>query len=282
MREFEAFDPSDEALVELRTEWCAAASRLLREIALSGPHDRHPALLSVRAGAGGADARAWADQLVAMYAAWAREEGRAAHLVDERHGEGGLRAATLRIGGRDAYGWLRGEIGVHRVSHLSRFGARGKRQTSFAAVEVLPELPVVAHRLELGAVRMDTYRASGPGGQHRNKTDSAVRATHEETGITAHASGDRSQHANRAAALALLTARVRAYEDEQRERSLSAGRVMAPPPSFGARRRSYVLHPYTAVSDDDGAWKARSADILTGNLTPALEADFMRRLESHA
>lgn len=268
------------ALAEMYREWESQMRALVRALALVGPHDRCAALVTVRAGAGGADARDWAAQLTSMYIAWAGRAGRRCALLDERHGEGGLRSATLRIGGPHAHGLLRGESGVHRVSHLSRFGAQGKRQTSFAAVEVIPQIPAGKRALDLGAVRIDTYRASGPGGQHRNTTDSAVRATHEPSGICAHASGERSQHANRAAALTLLAARVAAHEDAERDAQLRAQRSEAPSPAFGGRRRSYVLHPYTAVSDHDGRYRARNAGILTGDLAPALDADLLRRISA--
>lgn len=193
--------------------------------------------------------------LLQMYSSWATHTGRSATVIDEHQGEmGGIKSCSLRIGGRHAYGSLRFETGVHRLVRLSPFDAKGKgrRHTSFASANVFPardSQSSVVPALPASEIRIDTFRASGAGGQHVNTTDSAVRATHVPTGIVAQSQSSRSQHANRAAALALLEARVAAHRTAEREKAEQAARGVRAVPTFGSAGlvRSYTLHPSERV-----------------------------------
>lgn len=206
---------------------------------------QHGALMTVRSGAGGQEAEHWCQRLMRMYEVWAQRSGVSLTWEDVDATAAGARSGTARVNGRLAFGQLSSEHGAHRLSRVSDFDPRGRRHTSFCSVEVLPLLPERAPlQISDADVRVETFRGSGPGGQHRNKTDSAVRATHVPTGIVATCQRGRSQHQNREAALGVLAVRVAAHHAAQ-DVSLSS----APAAAFGQRIRSYVLNPSQLVAD---------------------------------
>jgi peptide chain release factor 2 len=243
--------------------------RRLREDALfSGEYDAGDALVTIHAGEGGTDAQDWAEMLVRMYLRWAELRGFRAELVEASPGEeAGLKSAALTIAGENAYGTLKAERGVHRLVRLSPFDAAHRRQTSFAQVIVAP---LVGEEAEVEIadedIRVDTYRASGAGGQHVNKTDSAVRITHLPTGIVVQCQNERSQSSNKQTALRMLRSRLAEVAVEQREAELARERGEAQNTGFGSQIRSYVLHPYQMVKD-------HRTDFETGNTEAVLDGD---------
>ena len=250
-----AEDDGDEALLAEAAETLAglkaraAAAEL--ETLLSGEADANDCYIEIHAGAGGAESQDWAETLRRMYLRWADSRGLRAEIVEESPGqEAGVKSATVRFRGENAYGRLRTESGVHRLVRISPFDASGRRHTSFASVWVYP---VVDESIEIEIadkdLRIDTYRASGAGGQHVNKTDSAVRMTHLPTGIVVQCQNERSQHKNRAAALSMLRARL--YERELQARRDERAQLEAGKSDIGWGRqiRSYVLQPYRLVKD---------------------------------
>jgi peptide chain release factor 2 len=241
----------------------------LREDALfSGEYDSGDALLTIHAGEGGTDAQDWAEMLVRMYLRWAERRGFKAELVEASPGEeAGLKSAAITVAGENAYGTLKAERGVHRLVRLSPFDSAHRRQTSFAQVIVAP---LVGEEAELEVtdedLRIDTYRASGAGGQHVNKTDSAVRITHIPTGIVVQCQNERSQSSNKQTAMRMLRSRLAELAEEQREAELSAERGEAQNTGFGSQIRSYVLHPYQMVKD-------HRTELETGNTDAVLDGD---------
>jgi len=220
------------------------------EILFSGEADANNAFIEIHAGAGGTESCDWASMLMRMYLRFAEKNGFKADLIDELEGEGaGIKSATLRITGENAYGWLKSESGVHRLVRISPFDANAKRHTSFAGIWVYPEVDDdIEIQIEEKDLRIDTYRASGAGGQHVNKTDSAVRITHIPTNIVVASQNSRSQHANKAEAYKMLRARL--YELELRKKEEKAALAdTRTDNSWGNQIRSYVLHPYQMVKD---------------------------------
>ncbi|NTW15158.1 MAG: peptide chain release factor 2 [Candidatus Moranbacteria bacterium] len=244
------------------------------KLLFSGPHDRGDALLSVHAGAGGVDAQDWAEMLLRMYLRYAERAGFDAVVIDESRGtEAGVKSATIEIRGEFAYGYLRTEAGVHRLVRLSPFNADRLRQTSFALVEVLPVLSDTgAVEVKPEELRIDTYRASGAGGQHVNKTESAVRVTHLPTGVVASSQSERSQLQNREQAMKLLRAKLyqRAIEERVRETKELKGEHKSA--EWGNQIRSYVLHPYNLVKDHRTKEEtADTAGVLDGKIETFIE-----------
>lgn len=255
-----------EGLLEILEEEPAARDEVLAEIErlenvveelelkalLNGTHDAAGALLSVHARDGGVDANDWAAMLLEMYIAWAKQNDYDVELLDRQDNEeAGITQASIAVRGPMAYGYLKGEEGVHRLVRISPFNAEGKRQTSFAAVDVSPEInDSVSVEIEDKDVREDTYRASGAGGQHVNKTDSAVRLTHIPTGTVAQCQSERSQHKNRAQAWKMLRARLARIEEERREEEQMAKyQNKVRQKGFGSQIRNYFLHPDQRVKD---------------------------------
>jgi peptide chain release factor 2 len=249
---------------------------------LNEKHDANSAFLSVHAGAGGTESCDWAEMLMRMYLRWAENEGYEAEIVDTRPGEeAGLRSATVHLQGDWAFGYLKSEIGVHRLVRISPFDSSGRRHTSFAAVDVVPELEdELEVELNEGDIEMEFVKSSGPGGQHVNKTSSAVRLRHDPTGITVFCQSERSQHKNRALALKILEAKLYEYERRKREEELEELYDEKGEIAWGNQIRSYVLQPYQMVKDLRTGVKTGNAEaVLDGDLTSFMEAYLRHRLE---
>ena len=218
----------------------------------SGPYDSGDALVSVNAGAGGTDAQDWAEMVLRMEMRWAESRGFKVELLEASPGEeAGIKSATFEVSGENAYGLFAAERGVHRLVRLSPFDSAHRRQTSFAGVEVAPVVPAAAGELEIDEddLQVDTYRASGAGGQHVNKTDSAVRITHRPTGIVVQCQNERSQSSNRATAMAMLQAKLLERRERERAEEIAREKGEAQDVNFGSQIRSYVTHPYSLVKD---------------------------------
>ena len=245
------------------------------ELAMSGEHDPANALMAINPGAGGTESQDWADMLLRMYLRWGERRGYEVEILELLPAEeAGIKSATLRLAGRLAYGYLKSEHGVHRLVRISPFDSGGRRHTSFARVEVLPEISAETDlQIPREEVRVDTYRAGGAGGQHVNKTDSAVRLTHIPTGITATCQNSRSQIKNRETAWKLLAARLLRHHDAEREaeRAKLAGQPLKA--DFGNQIRSYVLHPYRSVKDlRSGFETSDAAAVLDGDLDDLIDS----------
>jgi len=225
--------------------------RLQEDALFSGEHDAGDALVTIHAGTGGTDAQDWAEMLLRMYLRWVAGRGFETELLEASPGEeAGLKSATFTVKGENAYGILKAERGVHRLVRLSPFDQAHRRHTSFAQVIVSPLLPEdVDIEIDESDLRIDTYRASGAGGQHVNKTDSAVRITHLPSGIVVQCQNERSQSSNKQTALRILKSRLLELEQEKREEELAKERGAAQDIGFGSQIRSYVLHPYQLVKD---------------------------------
>jgi peptide chain release factor 2 len=240
--------------------------RLQEDALFTGDYDHGDAVETIHAGTGGTDAQDWAEILLRMYLRWAADRGFQVELVEASPGEeAGLKSATFTVKGENAYGILKAERGVHRLVRLSPFDQAHRRHTSFAQVIVSPLLPEDdAVDIDEGDLRIDTYRASGAGGQHVNKTDSAVRITHIPTGIVVSVQNERSQAANKQTALRILKSHLAELEQEKREQELARERGAAQQADFGSQIRSYVLHPYQLVKD-------HRTEYETGNTQAVLD-----------
>jgi peptide chain release factor 2 len=274
-REFEdanelyELDPSlEEQLTEQLGPVEAELARLEEDALFTGEYDAGDAILEIHAGTGGTDAQDWADMLLRMYLRWAADRGFETEVLEASPGEeAGLKSATVAVRGENAYGILKAERGVHRLVRQSPFDQAHRRHTSFAQVIVSPLLPEEADvEIDESDLRIDTYRASGAGGQHVNKTDSAVRITHIPTGIVVQCQNERSQSSNKQTALRILKSRLLEQEQERREEELAQERGAAQDIGFGSQIRSYVLHPYQLVKD-------HRTDYETGNTQAVLDGD---------
>jgi len=260
-----------------------AAEAKKREIEslLSGEADANDAFLEVNSGSGGTEAQDWAEMLLRMYSRWAEQHGYKVVLTEESPGEqAGLKSATIQISGPNAYGWLKTESGVHRLVRISPFDSAARRHTSFSSVYVFP---VVDDKIEIeinpADLKTDTFRASGAGGQHVNKTESGVRFTHIPTGIVVASTQDRSQHRNRAIAMGMLKARLYELELQKREAVNAATEAGKTDIGWGHQIRSYVLQPYQMVKDlRTGVEKGNPAAVLDGELDDFLAASLASRV----
>jgi peptide chain release factor 2 len=273
-------DDAQKTLFALRDE---VKSRELESL-LSGEADANDAYLEVHAGQGGTEAQDWAEMLLRMYARWADQHGYKVEWLEESAGEGaGIKSATIRINGPNAYGWLKTESGVHRLVRISPYDSNARRHTSFASVWVYP---VIDDKIEVEVqekyLRTDTYRSSGAGGQHVNKTDSAVRFTYTPPGsepIVVACQGERSQHQNRAQAMAMLKARLYEQELQKREAVVDAMNAAKTEIGWGHQIRSYVLQPYQMVKDlRTGVETGNPSAVLDGDLDRFLEASLAARI----
>jgi peptide chain release factor 2 len=249
--------------------------RLQLESMLSGEADHNDCFLEVNAGAGGTESQDWAEMLLRMYLRWAEQHGYKVEWVEESGGEeAGIKSATIKLMGPNAYGWLKTESGIHRLVRISPFDSAARRHTSFASVWVYPVIDdTIEVEIQEKDLKIDTYRASGAGGQHVNRTDSAVRITHMPTGIVVASQQDRSQHRNRAIAMDMLRARL--YEQELKRRQAQSDAIEANKTDigWGHQIRNYVLHPYKMVKDlRTGVESGNPQAVLDGDLDRFLEA----------
>ena len=280
-----AQEEEDSSLTEeLEKEGEEIASIFAREeinLTLSGTYDDRPAIVTIQPGAGGTDSQDWAEMLVRMYTRWAETTHRPVEVMDLTYGdEAGLRSATLEISGQYAFGLLNTERGVHRLVRLSPFDPNHLRHTSFAVVEVLPvseEEAEVTVRSE--DIKLDFFRASGPGGQNVQKVASAVRLTHVPSGIVINCQNERSQHQNREFAMRILRARLLALQNEQRAQEVAKLRGERVTPEWGNQIRSYVLHPYKSVKDHRTNHQSTNPEkVLDGDLDPFIQAYLISRV----
>jgi len=267
---------AEDALTTLQKEAAAAELQTL----LSGEADGNDCFLEVHAGAGGTEAQDWAEMLLRMYMRWAERRRFKVDWIEESPGEeAGIKSTTIKVKGTDAYGWLKTESGVHRLVRISPFDSGARRHTSFASVGVYP---VIDDSIDIEVLdkdlRVDTYRASGAGGQHVNRTDSAVRLTHLPTGIVVQCQNDRSQHRNRASAMTMLRARLYELEMRKREDKLRAEHEAKADIGWGHQIRSYVLHPYQMVKDlRTGVETSNTQAVLDGDLDDFMAAALSNR-----
>jgi peptide chain release factor 2 len=268
----ELAEEDPEMATELEQQLVSVQERLdaLEEERLfSGRYDAGDALVTVNAGAGGTDAQDWAEMVLRMEMRWAEKRGFGVELLEASPGEeAGIKSATFRVRGENAYGLYGSEKGVHRLVRLSPFDSANRRQTSFAGVEVSPVVEETADvQIDDDDLQIDTYRASGAGGQHVNKTDSAVRITHKPTGIVVQCQNERSQSSNKAEAMAMLRSRLAELEERKRREEIARERGEAQDVNFGSQIRSYVLHPYTMVKDHRTDFEMGDANrVLDGDL----------------
>ncbi len=286
-----------EGLAEMAAEDTSVAAEVDEQIAsvearlgeleeqrlFSGRYDAGDALVTVNAGAGGTDAQDWAEMVLRMLMRWAERRGFEVELLEVSPGEeAGIKSATFRVSGENAYGLFGAERGVHRLVRLSPFDSAHRRQTSFAGVEVAP---VVEDRGEVEIdeddLQVDTYRASGAGGQHVNKTDSAVRITHRPTGVVVQCQNERSQSSNRATAMAMLRAKLLERQERERQQEIAREKGEAQDVNFGSQIRSYVLHPYSMVKDHRTGEEVGDVQrVLEGDLDGFVRALLLQRAAS--
>ena len=258
----------EEEIREVADKVADGLENLQLEVLLSGPYDANNAILTLHAGAGGTEAQDWTQMLLRMYGRWAERHGFTVETADLLPGdEAGVKSATLFIKGHNAYGFLKSEKGVHRLVRISPFDANARRHTSFSACDIMPEIDdAVEVDINMADVRVDTYRASGAGGQHINKTSSAVRMTHEPTGIVVQCQNERSQLQNREQCLKMLRAKLFELEQEKKEAELAKLEGDQQNIEWGSQIRSYVFQPYTMVKD-------HRTNQETGNVQAVMDGD---------
>jgi peptide chain release factor 2 len=265
-------EEEDETLAAEARKGLSVVSRLVDEmelaVLLNGPYDRGNAIIALHAGAGGTEAQDWVEMLLRMYGRWAERHNYKIEILDMLPGdEAGIKSATIEVIGANAYGYLFSEKGVHRLVRISPFDAAGRRHTSFASVDVLPEVEEdVAVQIGQEDLKIDTFRSSGAGGQHVNKTDSAVRITHLPTGIVVACQNERSQLSNRLAAMKMLKAKLVDLELRKKEADIAALRSDHQEIAWGSQIRSYVFHPYSMVKD-------HRTGCEMGNISAVMDGD---------
>ncbi len=267
------------ALEKLRDRGAKAEVQAL----LSGEADSNDAFVEIHPGAGGTEAQDWAQMLLRMYSRWANSQGFKVDVMEEQSGdEAGIKSATIKVKGENAYGWLKTESGVHRLVRISPYDSSARRHTSFGSVWVYPEIDdAIEIDVNESDCRVDTYRASGAGGQHINKTDSAVRITHEPTGIVVQCQSDRSQHKNRANAWNMLRARLYEREMQIREQAAQEQADNKSDIGWGHQIRSYVLQPYQLVKDlRTGVETSDTSGVLDGKLDDFMAAALSARIDA--
>lgn len=279
-----AIEESDENTISEVKQQVVDQSRLIRQmrldLMLSGKEDLNNAIVSINAGAGGTEAQDWAEMLFRMYLRWCERKGYKTDIIDFQPGEeAGLKSVTFTAAGPYAYGYLKTEIGVHRLVRISPFNASGKRHTSFASVFVYPELDTeITIDVEDKDLRIDVFRASGAGGQHVNKTSSAVRITHLPTGIVVQCQQEKSQHRNKDLAMKVLKARLYQAEKEKQDEKLREVHDSKEEIAWGSQIRSYVLHPYQMVKDHRTKQEIGNVNsVLDGAIDPFIEGALMAR-----
>ncbi len=275
--------PADVDAVAFTERVERVVAQLELQIKLSGPDDDKNAILTINSGAGGTESQDWAEMLVRMYVRWAEKKGFDVDLLDRQDGEeAGIKSATLAVRGPYAYGYLSGESGVHRLVRISPFDSQARRHTSFASVYALPEVDdSIAIEISDKDLKIDVFRASGAGGQHVNRTESAVRITHLPSGIVVQCQNERSQHKNRATAMKVLKARL--YDLELRRRKAEQDKLEDAKMdiAWGSQIRSYVLQPYRMVKDHRTGEQVGDADsVLDGEIDPFLEAFLKGKIAS--
>ena len=242
---------------------------------LSGEFDRDNAIITLHAGAGGTESCDWTSMLMRMYTRWAEKKGFTIEMLDYLEGEeAGVKSVTLQINGENAYGYLKSEKGVHRLVRISPFNAAGKRQTSFSSCDVMPDIEEdVSVDIRDEDLRIDTYRSSGAGGQHINKTSSAIRITHLPTGIVVQCQNQRSQHQNKDKAMKMLMSKLYVLKQQENQEKLDDIRGEVTENGFGAQIRSYVMQPYTMVKDHRTGTEVSNVNgVLDGNVDPFMNA----------
>jgi len=276
----EMIGEAETALAGLRD----TAAKLQLQSMLSGEADGNDCFVEVHAGAGGTESQDWAEMLLRMYSRWCEQHGYKIELMEESPGEeAGIKSATLKVVGESAYGWLKTEGGVHRLVRISPYDSNARRHTSFSSIKVYPEIDdSIEVEVNDGDLRIDTYRASGAGGQHVNKTDSAIRITHIPTGIVVQCQNDRSQHKNRAQAHKMLRARLYELELKKREEAAQENFEAETEIGWGRQIRSYVLQPYQMVKDlRTGVETSNTGAVLDGDLDQFLEASLAAKLHGN-
>jgi peptide chain release factor 2 len=275
-----ADEAEDQSMVTEAAEQLDSAEKKVEELELrrmlGGEHDDHNAILSINSGAGGTESQDWAEMLQRMYLRYTESKGWDVEMIDLQPGEeAGIKGATYLVKGEYAYGFLKAENGVHRLVRISPFDSNSRRHTSFAAVSVTPEIDDdIEIDINEGDLSIDTYRASGAGGQHVNKTDSAVRITHQPTGIVVQCQNERSQHKNKATAVKILRAKLYEREMQQREEAAQAEFDQQKEVAFGSQIRSYVLHPYKQIKD-------LRTEVTIGNTDAVLDGDLDEFIEAY-
>jgi peptide chain release factor 2 len=275
-------EKNDDALAEAAAKIAAVGKEMAQtELTqlLGGPDDRRNAIVTLHPGAGGTEAQDWAEILLRMYLRWCDRRGYKKEILDYQPGEeAGVKSVTFNVAGEYAYGYLKAEAGIHRLVRISPFDANARRHTSFASVFVYPEVDEdIKVEINEADLRVDTYRSSGAGGQHVNKTDSAVRLTHIPTGIVVACQNERSQHKNRAMAMKILKSRLYELEIEKQKEKMETYHKTKKDIGFGSQIRSYVLHPYRLVKDHRTNVEVGNADaVLDGDIDPFIEAYLMQ------
>ena len=271
-------EPDDETIEEIREDlerFQEEFEELRIGTLLTGEYDRNDAIMSIHAGAGGTESCDWASMLYRMYTRWAEKKGFTVQVLDYLEGDvAGIKGVTFEVRGENAYGYLRSEKGVHRLVRISPFNAAGKRQTSFVSCDVIPDIEdEIEIEINEDDLRIDTYRSSGAGGQHINKTSSAVRITHLPTGIVVQCQNERSQHMNKDKAMQMLKAKLYLIKQQEQADKVSDIRGEIKEIGFGSQIRSYVMQPYTLVKDHrTNAEISNIGAVMDGNIDPFINA----------